>query len=306
MAQNTDTISISISEAIRPWSFKADIYAYDENGVLLPNCYLYTATDIANELADVCSIAPKPEDLILSGNCSNSFNNNKFKWLRNKIKGTNNIDSLSNMFEESDIETIDYSLNLAPNNRHIYANSVFANCYKLKKIPDIIGLDSAALESTDKLFLGCALIKEIPVSWENIYYNSNGYNSSRAQMFQNCYNLRKISENLIKKLNTKNATYYFYWFGYTGFYECNTLEEIRGLAIPNPDSTVSSNLFNNTFNHCYRLKNLIFLKEEGTRGNLQGQTIDLRNKVGYITSLTDLVSSIDKSEFDLITDDESY
>ena len=307
IAQNTDTISISIYEGIRPWSFKADIYAYDENGVLLPNGYLYTATDIANELAEVYSIAPKPEDLILSGNCSYSFSNNKFKWLRNKIKGTNDINSLSKMFQDSDVETIDYSLNLATNDRSIYADSLFENCYKLKKIPNIIGLGSAALESTNKLFFGCSLIKEIPISWENIYYNSNGYNSSRAQMFQNCYNLRKISENLIKKLNTKNATYYFYWFGYAGFYDCNTLEEIRGLAIPNPDSTVSSNFFSNTFSHCYRLKNLIFLKEEGTRGNLQGQTIDLRNKVGYITSLTgDIPSLVDKSEFDLITDDESY
>ena len=126
-------------------------------------------------------------------------------------------------------------------------------------------------------------------------------------MFQYCYNLRKISENLIKKLNRENVTYSFYWLGDSGFYYCSTLEEIRGFAIPNPDSKVSSNLFRDTFYCCSRLKDLIFLKEEGTRGNLQGQTIDLRNKVGYITSLTgDFPSLVDKSEFDLITDDESY
>ena len=306
MAQNTDTISISIYETIRPWSFKADIYAYDENGVLLPNSYLYTATDIANELADVCSIAPKPEDLILSGDCSNSFSYNKFKWLRDKIKGTNNISSLSNMFQDSDVEAIDYSLNLAANNVSISVSGLFVNCDKLKKIPDIIGLSSTALGDTDRLFAYCSLIKEIPVSWENINYNNEGYNFSRAQMFQNCYNLRKISENLIKKLSMKKATYYFYSLSYSGFQGCYTLEEIRGFVIPNPDSTVSNNFFNNTFYSCSRLKDLIFLKEEGTRGNLQRQTIDLRDKVGYITSLTDFPISVDKSEFDLITDDESY
>ena len=310
VVNNTEYITLNLSYKSGVYyggTLKMVIQAYDNKGELLPKVTKYTATDIANELADVYSVAPKPEDLILSGDCSESFSNDRFKWLRNKIKGTNNISSLSYMFYNSDVETIDYSLNLTTNNRSISANSVFENCYKLKKIPDIIGLGSAGLENTDKLFLGCSLIKEIPISWENIYYNSNGYNSSRAKMFQSCYNLRKISENLIKKLNTKNATYYFYWFGYEGFYDCNTLEEIRGLAIPNPDSTVSSNFFSNTFSHCYRLKDLIFLKEEGTRGNLQGQTIDLRNKVGYITSLTgDFPAYVDKSEFDLITDDESY
>ena len=311
VANNTEYITLNLPYAgagiVYGGTLKMVIQAYDASGNLLPKVTKYTATDIANELSKVYSVAPKPEDLILSGDCTGIFSDNKFKWLRNKIKGTNNISSISNMFNGSDVETIDYSLNLATSNRSIFARSVFENCYNLKKIPDIIGLGSAALESTDKLFFNCSLIKEIPISWENINYTSQGYNSSRAQMFQNCYNLRKISENLIKKLNMKKVTYYFYGLGYNGFYYCNTLEEIRGFAIPNPDSTVSSNLFKDIFYYCNRLKNLIFLEEEGTRGNLQGQTIDLRNKIGYITSLTgDFPSLVDKSEFDLITDDESY
>ena len=78
--------------------------------------------------------------------------------------------------------------------------------------------------------------------------------------------------------------------------------------MPNPSRTISSNLFRDTFYYCSRLKDLIFLKEEGTRGNLQGQTIDLRNDVGYVQSLAGdfPVDHVDKSEFDLITDDESY
>ena len=310
IVNNTEYITLNLSYKSGVYyggTLKMVIQAYDNKGELLPKVTKYTATDIANELANVCSIAPKPEDLILSGGCNDYFSYNKFKWLRDKIKGTNNIDSLPNMFKESDVETIDYSLNLATNNRNIFASSVFENCYKLKKIPDIIGLGSAGLANTDKLFFGCSLIQEIPVSWGNINYSDEGYNFSRAQMFQNCYNLRKISENLIKKLNRKKVTYYFYHLGYNGFYDCNTLEEIRGLDIPNPDSTVSSNLFKDTFYHCYRLKDLIFIKEEGTRGNLQGQTIDLRNDVGYIISLQDRFPAlVDKSEFDLITDDESY
>ena len=311
VANNTEYITLNLPYAgagiMYGGTLKMVIQAYDASGNLLPKVTKYTATDIANELSDVCSVALKPEDLILEGDCSDSFNNNKFKQLRDKIKGTNNISSLSNMFNDSDVETIDYSLNLITNNNGINASSVFENCHKLKKIPDIIGLGLAALENTNNLFFGCTLIKEIPVSWENIKYNNDGYNSSSAQMFQYCYNLRKISENLIKKLNSENATYYFDWLGYSGFYKCSTLEEIRGLAIPNPDSTVSDNLFKDTFYYCNRLKDLIFLEEEGTRGNLQGQTIDLRNHVGYVTSLVgDFPYYVDKSEFDLITDDESY
>lgn len=309
IVNNTEYITLNISYirgVLYGGTLKMVIQAYDNKGELLPKVTKYTATDIANELSEVYSVAPKPEDLILSGDCSESFSNNKFKWLRNKIKGTNDISSLLSMFEDSDIETIDYSLNLTATNGRIPATSAFANCYKLKRVPDISGL--GALGEVSKLFSRCYLIKEIPVSWENIKYVGEIFNPSRTEMFEYCYNLRKLSENLIKKLNREKATYYFYWLGYNGFYYCRTLEEIRGLAIPNPDSTVSSNLFKDTFYYCSRLKDLIFLKEEGTRGNLQEQTIDLRDKVGYISSLagdfpTDYV---DESEFDLITDDESY
>lgn len=310
IVNNTEYITLNIeykSGVYQDETLKMVIQAYDNKGELLPKVTKYTATDIANELSEVFSIAPKPEDLILEGDCSQSFSNNKLKWLRNKIKGTNSISSLSNMFNGSDIETIDYSLNLAADNGGIFASSAFENCYKLKKIPDIIGLGRAALANTDRLFFSCCLIKEIPISWGNIYYNNEGFNFSRAQMFQDCYNLRKISENLIKKLSITKSTYYFYWLGYNGFYDCNTLEEIRGFTIPNPDSKVSNNLFKDTFYYCNRLKDLIFLKEEGTRGNLQGQTIDLRNNVGYILSLqNNFPALVNKSEFDLITDDESY
>ena len=289
-------------------TLKMVIQAYDNKGELLPKVTKYTATDIANELSDVCSVAPKPEDLILEGDCSQSFNHGKFKWLLNKIKGTNNITSLSNMFNGSDIETIDYPLNLSPSYGRISAGDAFANCHKLKKAPDIFGLGIAALDDVDGLFANCYSIKEIPVSWENIKYVDEILDPVRNSMFSYCYNLRKISENLIKKLNREKVTNYYYWLGYNGFYCCQTLEEIRGFAIPNPSKTISSNLFRETFYYCSRLKDLIFLKEEGTRGNLQGQTIDLRNDVGYVQSLTSdfPVDYVDKSEFDLITDDESY
>lgn len=311
VANNTEYITLNLpykSSVYYGGNLKMVIQAYDNSGNLLPKVTKYTATDIANELADVYSIAPKPEDLILSGNCSYIFSNGKLQWLRNKIKGTNNISSLAYMFNsDEDIETIDYSLNLATSNESISAVQAFSNCWKLKRIPDIFGLGSAALGDVSGLFQNCYLIKEIPISWENIQYSDERFNPIRREMFQFCYNLRKISENLIKKLNREKAIYHFYWLGGNGFYYCSTLEEIRGLAIPNPNSTVSSNLFSNTFYYCSRLKDLIFLKEEGTRGNLQGQTIDLRNDVGYVQSLTsDLPVEVDKSEFDLITDDESY
>lgn len=311
VVNNTEYITLNLPYAgagiMYGGTLKMVIQAYDASGNLLPKVTKYTATDIANELSDVYSIAPKPEDLILSDNCNEYFSDNKFKWLRDKIKGTNDIYSLTGMFQNSDVESINYPLILQASNGRINASSLFENCYKLKKIPDIIGIGAAALDNIDRLFSCCYLITEIPISWENIKYTYEILNPSRTQIFQNCYNLRKISENLIKKLNRENVKYYFYWLGYSGFYRCQTLEEIRGFAIPNPDSTVSDNLFRDTFYYCSRLKDLIFLKEEGIRGNLQGQTIDLRNKVGYILSLLgDFPSIVDKSEFDLITDDESY
>ena len=312
IVNNTEYITLNLPYAgngiMYGGTLKMVIQAYDASGNLLPKVTKYTATDIANELSEVYNIAPKPEDLILEGDCEKIFSNNRFKWLWNKIKGTNDISSLSNMFSSSDFETIDYSLNLATSNGRIAATRVFAYCRKLKRVPDIFGLGNAALDNVSELFSNCYLIKEIPVSWENINYTDDIFNPVRTQMFYYCYNLRKLSENLIKKLNRKNVTYYFYWLGYNGFYYCSTLEEIRGFAIPNPDSTVSNNLFKDTFYYCSRLKDLIFLKEEGTRGNLQGQTIDLRNDIGYVQSLTSdfPVDYVDKSEFDLITDDESY
>ena len=307
MAQNTDTISISIYETIRSWDFKADIYAYDENGVLLSNGYLYTATDIANELAEVCSIAPKPEDLILSGDCSYMFNNGKFQWVLDKIKGTNNISSLAYMFKDNiTITSINFGLNL--DNSHIDASFAFQNCVRLEKLPDIYGTDNTKLNSIQSLFDGCRKIKFIPASWGNInIYNDTEYSTYQNGIFENCFNLRKIPTNFLKKIRNDGINSYYPGLGNSGFYYCSTLEEINGYVIPNPSRTISSNLFREPFYCCSRLKDLIFLKEEGTRGNLQGQTIDLRNKVGYVQSLTsDFPSYVDKSEFDLITDDESY
>ena len=80
IVNNTEYITLNlpyISGRYYSGILKMVIQAYDNKGELLPKVTKYTATDIANELSEVYSIAPKPEDLILSGDCSEIFSNNR-------------------------------------------------------------------------------------------------------------------------------------------------------------------------------------------------------------------------------------
>ena len=311
IVNNTEYITLNLAYkrgVIYGATLKMVIQAYDNKGELLPKVTKYTATDIANELSEVYSIAPKPEDLILKGDCTGMFRNGKFNWVLDKIQSTTKISNLNTMFKDNmNVTGINFDLNLYDS--YVDASFVFQNCVRLEKLPDIYGTDNTKIRSIENLFDGCQKIKFIPASWENInYYNNTEYADYQNYIFQYCYNLRKISTNFLKKIRNDGINSYYTGLGNNGFYHCSTLEEINGYVIPNPSRTISSNLFRNTFYYCSRLKDLIFLKEEGTRGNLQGQTIDLRDSVGYVQSLTGdfPVNFVDKSEFDLITDDESY
>ena len=101
------------------------------------------------------------------------------------------------------------------------------------------------------------------------------------------------------------------------FYYCNTLDEAVGLPVGNYETVKTSNMFSLTFNHCYRIKEIAFLTENGTPYERQWkrQTIDLSSNAGWglkhITSanpnpISQVIAGSDIHPSKNVYDDASY
>lgn len=93
-------------------------------------------------------------------------------------------------------------------------------------------------------------------------------------------------------------------FYYQGLQGCYTLDEAKNLPVPRGELT--SNIFQETFNYCNRLKDITFSDFDETV-NWSNQTIFLTNYVGYTNNrnyITGYNSGI--AESDQVTDIDSY
>ena len=94
-----------------------------------------------------------------------------------------------------------------------------------------------------------------------------------------------------------------------GFYNCYTLDEIKGL---NPQTgTMTSNMFQYTFRGCYRVKDIIFATQDDNipySVNWKNQTIDLDGYyTGFASNASNIINynsgiTVDKE----VTDDTTY
>lgn len=226
------------------------------------------------------------EALKLTGNCSYRFANGGWDWFVEKYGNqitTENIINLVNMFSGSNLEDIPFDINIGLD-AQLPIDNVFNNCRKLKNIPNINNLIPASMPY---LFKCCYLLREIPDSfcdtwdWSYIENQTSGYVGNMSGMFNECYSLRKIPQELISHINP-NAVYSMGLY-YNGFSSCYTLDEITDLVVPYK-AVYTSNTFSSTFYYCCRLKKLTFKKnEDGTPIAVQwkSQTIDLSSNAGY-------------------------
>ena len=240
--------------------------------------------------------APPAEALNITGDCQYRFASNGWNWFikqyGNQIT-TSDIQQATRMFNaSSQLENIPFDINLStsqfasPN-----LDYIFFNCDKLTDIPKISGKTT----STQYMFSGCKSLIRISneaiegIDWSNIDGLQNSqFAGNVSHMFEGCFNLREIPADLISHGNPN--PYSSYAIYYNMFANCRSLDEIIDLPNPHTKATLTSNVFNYTFQHCNRLKRLTFKMPEGKHYivNWKSQIIDLSNNIGYITNETQM------------------
>ena len=218
---------------------------------------------------------------VLSGNCSywNYLGEwDKFITAYADKWSTSDLENANSMFQHSTkLEVIPFDFNF--NNRsYCDYSSMFNGSENLKTIGKLINMYPASLTS---MFSECKRLRYLPEFINPNFSRINTYlYSSVSSMFHNCLSLRTIPEDFLNQMYGIWTSGYNTLF-YSGFWNCYTLDEIRGL---NPQTGImTSNAFSNTFYQCFRLKNIIFaLQDDGTpySVNWKKQTISL-NTTGY-------------------------
>lgn len=272
------------------------------------------------------------EAFLISGDCSNMFQANKFLWFLERYKDkitTNNISTAQYMFYGSGVTSIPYELNFRDNGCAV--SYMFGSTRKIESIPSIDFKHNTTPYSADNLFVlseakeigtiknlypdkmnkifsGCVKLRYLP-EFENLNLDKiYTYNYANIQeLFSNCHSLRSVPEELLKKLYAPLSSAYNCQLQ-RPFNNCFVLDEIRGLSPQTAEFT--SNAFSDAFYHCRRIKNLIFdTQEDGTPyvAKWKNQTIALHGLIGYNQTtygLFDYNSGITADKE--VTDDASY
>lgn len=224
-----------------------------------------------------------PDDaFVFSGNCTYRFAYNGWNWFIEQFKNKiifNNISIPTSMFNNAtELEEIPIDF-ITNGSDKIDFNNLFFNCNSLKIVGDIKNYNIRTLNQT---FYNCYNLRELPNFIDCSFDDMHTYTSSTGACFQNCYSLRNIPEDLLKNIYSKATGTYNSPFSNT-FYQCFTLDEIRGLN-SNADAIWTSNMFGSAFNNCSRVKDIIFAtQEDGTPyvRSWKSQIIDLS---GYDSS----------------------
>ena len=223
------------------------------------------------------------EPIVLAGDCSYAcagpIAGNYVKLFGDTIS-TKYVYTCDSMFKGYKNDIIPFDINCDSSATQITLSNMFYEA-GIKQLPRILNCKPRVLNN---LFYRCNKVREIPDdffnTWDWSYLNT--YTSgSCAYMFHECESLRSISTNFLKNAynaRTSSGCVYYYCFN-----SCASLDEINGwVVVP---ITLTSNVFSNTFNSCYRLKNVTFeTNEDGTPKTAQwkSQVIDFTVYVGYV------------------------
>jgi hypothetical protein len=270
----------------------------DENG----EEYKYTPLEMVDEvygiIEDFANAPVIPEkSLTITGNCDYRFSNNGWNWFieNNGDKlTTKDINALKYMFYYSNsLEEIPFNINTTKSSTNY--ESVFYYCNKLKSLPYIIGPErtppTSAYNGTlslSNMFSYCSNIRTIPYDffWKMIpnkdFWDKNATltTQNHTYIFNGCYSLRELPD--ISMLGGAWTSAYSCLYYYI-FNSCYSLDKIENLPVC---GKFTSNAFMNSFDNCYRLKELTFaVNEDGTpkTANWKSQTINTK-MFGYMVN----------------------
>lgn len=145
--------------------------------------------------------------------------------------------------------------------------NMFEDCHSLREFPEIINFDASAMYDQD-------------------FVSSSGLTyTTRNEMFYNCYSLRSIPEDFLKKIYSQTNNHLGAHLA-NAFSGCHSLDEIRGLS---PRTGTINGGMEFDFGTCDRIKEFIFdTQEDGTPYEVEwaSQSLNL-SEAGYgVTSVT--------------------
>ena len=250
--------------------------------------YSYAPEDMVEAINDMPPV-PNAEDLTITGDASEMFGA-AWGWFIEKYGPfitTKDLTNASYMFESTTAKRIPFALNFKKGATH-NCTSMFASG-SLEELPEV---NDFKPYSAEKLFYFAQYLRAIPDSYVNIdmtgVNNGSSYVSS-ASNFTNCYSLRYIPKDFLKKLKNDNINSSTYSPYYSMCNACYVLDEIRGIPVIK-NKAVTSNIFSSTFLNTSRAKSIVFDVDEDTNSpwavNWKGQTVDLSTYVGYSSRVT--------------------
>ena len=249
-------------------------------------------------------------EVLLTGDYSGGFSENKFAFLLDKTKyaiTTKDISQIDTMFQQSDkIEEIPFELNLLKDGRTNFSY-IFQNANKLTVLPRI-NWNNTEISGTNSAF-SALFIREVPDDYFKDCNFTFLHNQSVniASIFNYGCSLRRVPKTALAEFYSK-ATSSYASFYYYGFNNCYALEE--AVNLPVGLVILTKNVFLSTFNLCGRIKSIKFsVNEDGTpkKAQWKAQTIDLTEWVGVTSNKSNILNynsgiTADKE----VTDDATY
>ena len=284
--------------------------------------------DMAGEIEGIqaggsedCNGMHIPEEaLTITGNCSYRFAYDGMNWFigqcGDKITTVDITDCTSMFYNSSKLEEIPFDLNFK-HTTYKGCPSMFNGCSKLKRIGKIKGLYPSEWAN---FFNYCNNLREFP-EFEDLNLTriqSYNYATSNA-MFNSCYSLRSVPESFLKEIYGIWTSVYSA-FLYGTFKDCWVLDEAVGM---NPQTgAITTNMLNETFSGCYRVKDIIFaMQEDGSPYvcNWKNQTLNLSGNTGtavpnletrvttlYNSGITNDKRVIDDATYQALKDDPDW
>lgn len=290
-----ETTLTNIGDAIREKTGKTDLIAPGDMPVEI--------------MAIVSGGGELPEGaLVVTGNCTYRFAHKGWDWFIEEFGNqitTKNIAEGANMFMNSGVIRIPFEINCVTITNYSYSN-MFSGCVALEEISTINDMFPM---SANSMFENCYSLRKLP-EFKN--FNTSkllSYNYSNVgSLFRGCNCLREIDFDTLKLFINPLATSSYNTLYYNLVNYCTSLDSLK---LPVILAAYTSNVFNQTVAYCTRLKSFTFeTNEDGSpiAANWKSQTIDCSSGVGYASAATvaNLRRNPDMTDANKVTDDVSY
>lgn len=250
------------------------------------NSELLTLDAMPGEIRGIQSGGGIPEEALkLTGNCQYRFDGNYgWTWFLDEYGSqitTEDITNANCMFRDAKVTEIPFDLNFKEGTP-VTCDYMFNSCSYLTTIGKFKNFKPKTLSN---MFRNATRLRYLP-EFEGLdtgYINNNS--AEMSHMFCQCHSLRRIDEDLLKRLYSC-STYRYSGQYYQSFWQCYTLDELKGLNF-NPSIVWTDDMFYNTFDGNYRLKDVIFAtNDDGTTkvAKWKNQLIELNSNIGYASN----------------------